>query len=108
VENLVYLNYVFTLVVKSLQIYLFEGVKLIHLSPHSDGIWAGRPGLDSQQCKICLLSTVSGLKLGPTRLYLRANHQWLQADNSPQFIVEVKKGRAISPLPHMSYIIVLN
>jgi hypothetical protein len=72
---------------------------------------AGRPGFDFRQCKIFLFSTASRPALGSTQPPI----QWVQwafspgvkqeereADHSAPSSAEVKKGEAMTPLPHMS------
>jgi hypothetical protein len=80
-------------------------------SQYSDGLQAGLPGFDSQQCKIFLFSTASRPTLGPTQpsipLVPRAlspgvKQQEREADHSPPSSAEVKKGGAIPVFPHMS------
>jgi hypothetical protein len=66
---------------------------------------------DSQQCKIFLFSTASRLTLGatpppiqwvPGALSPEIMWQRREADQSPPFSVESKKGGAVTPLPRMS------
>jgi hypothetical protein len=77
----------------------------------ASGLWAGWPGLDPQQHKIFLFSTVFRLILGPTQ----PPNQWVpgalfpgvkwpgrDADHSPLSSAEAKKGGGKPPLPHMS------
>jgi hypothetical protein len=73
-----------------------------------DGIQAGRPGFDSQQCKSFLFSTASRPTPGPTQppiqLLSRALSPWIKrpghgADHSPPTSAEVKTSGAIPPLP---------
>jgi hypothetical protein len=80
------------------------------LSRYSDELQAGRPGFDSRQCKIFLISTASTPTLGPTQppiqwvpeaLSLGVKRQVREADHSPQFSTEVKKYEAIPPLLHV-------
>jgi hypothetical protein len=80
-------------------------------SRDSDELRVGRPGFNSQQCKIFLLSTASRSTLGPTQppiqwvsraLSAGVKRQGREADNSPPSNAKAKKSGAISPLLHMS------
>jgi hypothetical protein len=80
-------------------------------SQDSDGLHAGWPRFYSWQCKIFLFSTASRPILGSTQspiqrvlgaLSLGVKQQGHDAGHSPPSSVEVKKGGAIPPLPHMS------
>jgi hypothetical protein len=82
------------------------------------GLRAGRPGFDSRKGKwIILYSTAVRLALRP----ICPPNPWMQggfprgvkqqgreANQSPQSSAEVKNGRAILPLAHMSSWLVLN
>jgi hypothetical protein len=80
-------------------------------SRNTDGLSAGRPGLDSRQCKICLFSTASRPNIGPTQppiqLVLGAlspgvKRQGRVADHLAPTSAEVKQRGAIHPLSHVS------
>jgi hypothetical protein len=82
-----------------------------YLSRCSDGLRAGRPGLDSRQRQeVFLFSTASRPTLGPTQPPVqwvledspRGKLKGREADHSPPSSTEVKKGGAISLLPQIS------
>jgi hypothetical protein len=78
------------------------------MSEYTDGLWARRPGFDSQQGQeISLFSTESRPALGTTQpvpevLSLAVKWPERESDRSPQPSVGVENGGVIPQLPHTS------
>jgi hypothetical protein len=79
----------------------------------ASGLRAGWPGFDPQQCKIFHFSIVFRPTVGPTQppiqWVLGTLSPWVkwpgsEAGHSPPSSAEVKKGGAIPPFPHMSFL----